>query len=90
MNLCSWADSQIHFLVWRLTHMDNSHAFKENKYASLKIVSDIEDRFFIFLNFCLFRLFLKRPHTKKYYYIIWYYYFADNLTWLDHDKLTDE
>ena len=65
--------------------MDNSHAFKENKYVS--IVSDIEDRFFIFLNFCLFRLFLKRPHTKKYYYIIWYYYFADNL---DHNKLTDE
>ena len=53
--------------------MDNSHAFKENMYASLEIVSDIEDRFF--------PAFISQDAS--------YYYLTDNLTWLDHDKLTD-
>ena len=58
--------------------MDNSDAFKENMYASLEIVSDIEDRFFPAF---LFISFISQDAS--------YYYLTDNLTWLDHDKLTD-
>ena len=58
--------------------MDNSHAFKENMYASLEIVIDIEERFFPAF---LFISFISQEAS--------YYYLTDNLTWLDHDKLTD-
>ena len=45
---------------------------------ALKVVSDIEDRLFPAF---LFISFISQDAS--------YYYLTDNLTWLDHDKLTD-